>query len=341
MPHRVWYIGPEKSVNSWRSVWPAAALRRKGHDAHAVCIDGEQEADLAPGDTVVVHHGNNGPAMPQGFQSGASFLSAIRAEAAPRRLIVQYDDSFADLPDIQDIDPAHLSGLLRDVAECCEIADAVVVTTPYLAERLPAPAEVVPNWIASWVCELPLPPTLGSRAVWLGTLGGLPREGERGSAHLHDWLWALRSDPPPEFPLHVVGVRDYAEHRWFQQRFPAYTYRRHNTNLEHLYKLVAEQARVGLAPVDPSLGFNKAKSWIKPIEYMALGIPVVAAATEEYERIGHTPMLVTTATPEGFWATAEAFVNRPAMRWDGLRENIRGEYSIEANVGQWEKVLDL
>ncbi len=335
----IWFIGPEKSINSWRSVWPAMALRKLGHDAHAVCIDGEQEADLRPGDTVVVHHGNNGGAMPQGFQLAAPFLAAIRAEARPRRLVVQWDDSFVDLPDIQDIERGHLDTLLRDQREACEIADAVVVTTPYLAERIGWPAEVVPNWIASWVTELNLPLTLGTKAVWLGTLGGLPRGEERGSAHLHDWLWAMRTDPPAGFPLHVVGIREYREHRWFAERFPAYTYRRHTTDLDRLYREVAAEACVGLAPVDPALGFNRAKSWIKPLEYAALGIPQVMSRTDEYLRVRLDP---TAPTPDAFWFQAGVSLDLANnLRMEDYRSAVRAEYSIEANVGDWEKVLDL
>lgn len=346
----IWFLGPERVVNlgNWRCTWPAAALRERGHDAHAVCQDGETEADLAPGDVVVVHHSNQGDTFADGFRQLAPFLQVIRRDVAPRLLVVQWDDSYFDLADIQEVDgKGWYRALMEDVAASARVADRIIVTTPYLQERFEpfGDVRVVPNYVARWVTELELPPRLGDRAVWLGSLGGVPEPGKRHSAHLHDWLWAMQSPLTADFPLKVVGVRTHREHRWFSERFDNYTYVRATSDLRRLYTEVGTGTAVGLAPVEPDLGFNKAKSWIKPLEYASLGIRSVSSATPEYNRLavslGSVPE--RTADAAKFWTAADDMLAHEVgeHRDVGLREFVREHLTVEANVSDWIEALDL
>jgi hypothetical protein len=329
-------------VNNWRSEWPAAALRGIGIDAHAFASDGDvQEADIAPGDTVVVHASNQGDTFAEGFRQLAPFLEVIRNQAEPRLLVVQWDDSYFDLEDIQDTKgKGWYRALMEDTVASARVADRVIVTTPYLAEKFQPynlGTYIVPNYIATWVTELDLPDTLGHRAVWLGALGGIPEPGQRKSSHFHDWMWT--SPFPEDIPLKVVGIRSHAEHRWFSSWCKDFTYARATSDLERLYREVADGTCVGIAPVDASLGFNRAKSWIKPMEYAALGLHSVVAPTDEYRAL---EMGAICEAPD-FWDGVRDRIGLYAgeRRHRFLREWVRERFTVEANVEVWRRALDL
>lgn len=109
---------------------------------------------------------------------------------------------------------------------------------------------------------------------------------------------------------------------------------------------------IGLAPLEKNR-FNAAKSWIKILEYAAMGVPFVASASPEYQRfweVGqsqlgqHRPdsfsMLVTTE--HGWYGALRAMTES----WEELRRMqararvYARQFTIQKHIGRWASALD-
>lgn len=73
------------------------------------------------------------------------------------------------------------------------------------------------------------------------------------------------------------------------------------TSPEEYWSVVADRIQVGIAPLQASK-FNKAKSRLKPLEYITLGIPCVVSPTPEYVRLCRESGGGVVATSASSWA---------------------------------------
>ena len=107
---------------------------------------------------------------------------------------------------------------------------------------------------------------------------------------------------------------------------------------------VAGDVGVGIAPLADT-AFNAAKSWLKPLEMSALGIPWVASPRAEYVRLHERGAGVLADTPRRWHRELRRLVDSPALRAeraaagrevaDGLRLSTNSWRWAEA----WERAL--
>jgi glycosyltransferase involved in cell wall biosynthesis len=93
---------------------------------------------------------------------------------------------------------------------------------------------------------------------------------------------------------------------------------------------------IGIAPLEDNL-FNRAKSWLKPLEYAALGVPFVATSLPEYERLG---VGLLASSPRQWKGLLSALLNDPVMR-DDLRLAGRAcarKWTFEENATKWAEI---
>lgn len=106
---------------------------------------------------------------------------------------------------------------------------------------------------------------------------------------------------------------------------------------------------VGIAPLADT-AFNAAKSWLKPLEYMALGVPWVASPRAEYEKLWRLTGVGRMAKGPGDWyrevgrlvrdrglRRAQSLVGRAAVVEHGLTYEASAWRWMEA----WAHALDL
>lgn len=105
---------------------------------------------------------------------------------------------------------------------------------------------------------------------------------------------------------------------------------------------------IGLAPLETNR-FNAAKSWIKILEYAAMGVPFVASASPEYRRFLDRPDM--TATPPGWlvhsdtehawYATLRAITGDRALlqRMQGRARIYARGFTIQDHIGEWADAL--
>lgn len=118
--------------------------------------------------------------------------------------------------------------------------------------------------------------------------------------------------------------------------------------VEHyIYPMKVAEFDVGLAPLHDS-AFNRSKSHLKPLEYLALGVPCVASTTPEYLRFAQeceatvgSPLPMTTAGPRSReWrrqvrAALSHSQDDRVQRIAAGREFVRQRYTVEGQAWRW------
>lgn len=251
-----------------RSYWPAGYLSDLGYDSECSTEWPEE------GDVIVIHR-------PLGR---GNLEQILRYRDRGARVLISEDDDLTTLH--QTKNPRQD---LVDVAQhlaCISAADGLIVTTDKLEEVYGAMAResfLCPNYLPAWVAKqkmvhphprtnVPRPrPRAQVRVGWAGNV----------ESHLHDLEWlrpvaqramsgALFStigDPrvPRVLGLTFFEVRDWA---W---------------RLHDLYARMST-ADIGIVPLAP-IEFNESKSWLKALEYMTLGKPVVVSNMPEQAKL--------------------------------------------------------
>lgn len=268
----------------YRLIWPAMALRAQGHDIRVVPPQAREgiggSFDTRTGRMVDVSVPDDADVIVMQRVSLAHLVAAIpliRAKGVA--VVVDMDD---DLTKIHPSNPAfyamhprsgHPLHTWRNAHQACMHASLVTVSTPALL-RVYAPhgrGVVLPNRVPSRYLDIPHP---DSDAF------GWP-----GSAHSHP------GDPlelgPSVARLLAAGYRyrgvgpaDGLREAWRLDSDPDTT----GTVDIDTYPHAVASLGIGLAPLVDT-GFNAAKSWLKPLEMSALGVPWVASPRVEYRRL--------------------------------------------------------
>ena len=99
---------------------------------------------------------------------------------------------------------------------------------------------------------------------------------------------------------------------------------------------VAGDVGVGIAPLADTR-FNAAKSWLKPLEMSALGIPWVASPRAEYVRLHQRGAGVLADTPRRWYREMKRLVDSPALREEraGADRAVAEGLRLSANAWRW------
>jgi len=202
-------------------------------------------------------------------------------QAAGVAVVVDIDD------DLTRIDPRHpqyrsLNPTTspehnwRWLIKACRLADLVTVTTPALASRYAAHGRcaVLPNCVPARMLDLDR--TSDGRTVgWAGWTVTHP-----GDLRVTHGGVSLALDSTDSRFLKIGeqddAWKDLGLHQPPEATGPLW-------DLDDYYQALA-RLDVGIAPLVDTQ-FNAAKSWLKPLEYMAAGTPWVASPTADYLRL--------------------------------------------------------
>jgi hypothetical protein len=93
---------------------------------------------------------------------------------------------------------------------------------------------------------------------------------------------------------------------------------------------------VGVAPLADSV-FNQSKSWLKPLEMAAVGVPCVMSPRAEYRAIRQLGVGMLASRPRDWYATLDRLTKSPATRLElsAAGRLAAAELTIEQNAWRW------
>lgn len=297
-----------------RLIWPVEVLRAQGHDVQVVKQEARQlmihvdqndtvvKVDLADEFDVVVFQRVT-------HRNLVGAVKALRAQGVA--VVVDVDD---DLSTIHPDNPAwamlhpgkrvtlagrgwdtkdHLHSWLNLDAACRE-ATLVTATTPALATRYGAHgrARVFPNYLADHYFEVPRedsdligwPASLGSHPNDPAAVGNAIARLVNEGMHFH-----VTSTSPGV--AHAFGVRDETRVSQVDRSIDLLDWPREIARLG-----------IGIAPLADTK-FNHSKSWLKPLELAAVGVPWVGSPRTEYQRLHDMGCGVLCDKPKDWYRT--------------------------------------
>ena len=248
------------------------------------------------------------------------FPSIIRQwQQRGHRVIVDVDDDLTNLHHahpMRGVDP-------RPLLEACSLADAVTVSTPALQAIYGG--ELLRNCIPAWYLELEHEDS--TVVGWGGSTRSHPGDLDVIGNGL---VLAHRSTT---FPFRIVGQADDV---------------RKITGLEpdvtpwrpvELYPDEVVQFGVGLAPLALTK-FNAAKSWLKPLEYSALGVPWIGSPTSEYRELNKLGAGMIATSPREWAGMVKRLVADAGLREEMsvIGRAVAAELTVEGNKNLWADV---
>lgn len=211
------------------------------------------------------------------------------------------------------------------------LADAMTVSTPALARYKPGgPAYVVPNMLPASIFDIVGRERDNTTVGWTGTLQTHPGDLEQVGGQVAKA--AQRYGADVFIVGDGVGVRKALRLPGSVKMSPSGW-----VPLEDYYQTVADNIDVGVVPLRRNK-FNNAKSCLKLMEMSALGIPTVASATPDNQRLHEYGV--------GKLAWDSADFGGPLKRWladestrleDGqrYREIVQEHFVIDNNAHLW------
>lgn len=271
----------------FRMIWPAMALQAQGHDVEIVSAD-QRDAKLSAaidkntGEVVDVRVPRDADLMVFQRVSHINIAQAIKIiRQKGIAVAVELDD---DLTSIHPANPAY--GLLHptgphpehswhNTLDACKSASGVIVSTPALLKRFAPMGNgfVFDNYLPPMYYEAP---HFDSTTI-----------GWAGSVHSHPNDLPMMGNSVQRLireghPFAVIGNIDGVHKAW---GLPTGT-PIEATGPTNVFQWPATVAMLGIgaAPLADTK-FNAAKSWLKMLEYAALGIPCVGSPRAEYTRL--------------------------------------------------------
>lgn len=302
-----------------RLIWPVEVLRAQGHDVQVVKKEERQlvihlqddgevtRVDLADDfDVVVLQRVTH--------RNLAGSVRALRRQGVA--VVVDVDDDLStihpDNPAWRVLHPtapkADANAALhswRNLDAACRDATLVTATTPALAKKyaLHGRSRVFPNYLAAHYYGRE---HVDSDVVgWPASLGSHPNDPSvvgNAVARLVD----------EGAPFHVVSTSPGAA-RAFGIRDPARV-----SQVDHPIDLLdwpgeVSKLGIGIAPLADTK-FNHAKSWLKPLELAALGVPWVGSPRPEYRRLHELGCGLLAEKPAGWYRALRALRSQEQWR---------------------------
>jgi len=349
----------------YRLIWAAEALMAGGYDLDLVLPDTGKanidcivslEATAAAGAPVLggLRHPPSCDVLVLQRPMTAHLVDVIRFHrAAGVAVVVEVDDHF------EAIDPANVAWPtvqprlnphrnFHHLREACRIADLVVVSTPALAAHYGRHGRVVviENHIPrAYLHALPDQHD-DLRLGWSGSVDTHPRDLQvtRGAVarvlRRHDLTFHLIgagrvhfTDPDTGLDVETTDPRIVKNLSFYDgQRFA------HTNGWLPLgaYSRAMAELDIGIVPLALS-AFNEAKSWLKGLEWAALGVPFVASPTGQYRDLVAQGAGRIAGRPRDWERELDLLITNDDYRGELAQagRRVAGRWIIEDHADRW------
>lgn len=322
----------EGGCGHYRMRWPAEALAAEGHDVHlheglpaqwVDTPDGPRVVGCEPVDCDVV-------VFQRPLQRAlADVIPHLQAQGVA--VVVEIDDDFSAVP-IRNVSFHHVHPKLspdrnfQHLQRACAQADLVTCTTPALARRYAkhGRVRVLPNCVPRRYLDIQ--PVDSLSVGWSGSVDTHPDDLEvtRGA------IGRVCADIG--VPFRVVGTgKGVRERLGLRDPVEACGW----VPIDDYPAKVAELG-VGIVPLSQSK-FNQAKSWLKGLEMAAVGVPFVAAPTEDYRRLHAEGAGWLAERPRQWEHLVRLLLANGGAREElaALGRQTAGRWTVEANAWRW------
>jgi hypothetical protein len=325
------YPSDKGGCGHYRMIWPGMALKAQGHDIVVARkmppviknpkterIEGVMPIDA---DVIV-------------FQRPCkqTIVDALRLyQKNGIKVVIDMDD---DLTCIHPKNPAfaayQMNGMNWKFAnESCDMADLVTVTTPALANRYGGHGRVaiLPNCVPEAYLEAKADRDPLVTVGWAGYTGTHPEDLQVTHGAVNQALakQAARFLALGEAKaLDNLGIRNRYPHTW-QEGVPI-----------NEYPAAVAQFDIGIVPLAPT-PFNEAKSWLKGLEYAAVGVIPVVSPTPDNQRMVEAGAALSASTPREWMDQVRSLIVDDGKREDlaaAAKEFASGQ-TMEANAFRW------
>jgi hypothetical protein len=343
------YPADRWGCGSFRMLWPAEQCATAGHDVHVVeqgqrsvrlVMEGNQVRDVLVDDVDVVVLQR----VTHSFMAQA--VGVLRAKGVA--VVVDVDD---DLSSIHPSNPAwamHHPGnegrrmaggqvnrhSWRNLAMACRDASLVTVSTPALLDVYARHGRgvVLPNYLPDHYYGLPR--TDSDVVGWPGSFHSHPNDPEVVGGAVARLVeegaeFVMRGDPSGAGKAFGLAQDPQGG----------------GVPIEEWPRVVAELG-VGIAPLADTR-FNAAKSWLKPLEMSACGVPWVASPRAEYQRLHKMGAGVLADRPRTWYREVKRLRESAAMRQEmsdagrHVAERLRLSQHAWKWAEAWSRAYDL
>jgi glycosyltransferase involved in cell wall biosynthesis len=343
-PTDVWGVG------HYRMAWPTFAVAEQGLMNASIIEPAKRKIGLDldrhgqplmehfpvdSGDVIVFHRPT------PSFLPGAMRLLQARGVA----VVVDMDD------DLANVHPRNLSWLATHpktssfhswvtADEACELADMVTVTTPRLAHRYGSHGRVaiLPNCVPENYLDIKHEDS--ARVGWAGSMMVHPDDLQStGAAIARLVQWGAEFcvvGPVTDEEEPGPGRGPLARALGLPQDPPS------TGPVEFArYPETIAQIGIGIAPLKMT-AFNEAKSWLKPMEYSAVGVPWVGSPTQAYRAYHAEGCGLIASKPRDWERTLRALVRDEGRRLDlsAAGREVAARWTYEGNAWRWAEVWE-
>jgi glycosyltransferase involved in cell wall biosynthesis len=250
------------------------------------------------------------------------------------KVVVDLDDDLAAL------DPSHVGFVgyhpskspnenWRLLIEACAAADRVTVTTKALADRyrsVHGDVRIIPNGVPAHFLNVDVA-KLRNTIAWTGTTATHPGDlrvvGNAMARLLRTRPWRIRVVGPGDGVAADLGV------------MPAKVEAMGWTPILD-YPAAMAAHEIGIVPLRLT-PFNAAKSWLKMLEFAALGVPAVASPTDPNQLLFYEGAGVLAVSPAQWGGRLSDLTDDPLLRADlaAKGRQVAAQHTIEGNAQLW------
>lgn len=335
-----------------RLIWASRVLKAAGHDVNLVMPGGAVDAFGRPypasGLKGQVNAEGKTVAVTMPADADVMVLQRVTHQALSEAVPIWRSRGVAVVIDMDDdlscIHPANPAwgalhptqgkpGFSWRVAEqACRDATLVTVSTPALASRYASHGRsaVLYNCIPERYLSIPHPDS--DVIGWGGSVLSHPDDLQAVGTSMARIVDAEAAS------LRIVGPGDGVESALGVSRNWSAS---GGVNIGQWPNQLASDIGIGIAPLADTR-FNAAKSWLKPLEYAALGIPCVMSPRAEYQRLHSLGVGKLAAKPREWERTLRALAGDATQRAELSEAGraVAAEWTIEQNAWRWAQAWE-